>query len=206
MPHGRLLFVRRPDRRGPARARRVHGHLEAGRDDRHEDRARGVRGPPRARPPRTAQRVDHPLLLVCTHGKHDPCCARYGRPLYEALRDELAPDWVWQVLAHRRRPVRRQPRLPAGGALLRASRSRDGRAGSRRAPCPADPDGELPRAVDLLVRGPGSRARGPRADGACRNRRPRPSTSRAAERVDLRHLRRRRRRHTRSRRRASVET
>jgi hypothetical protein len=39
----------------------------------------------------------HPLFLVCTHGKHDPCCARRGRPLYEALRDELEPDWVWQV-------------------------------------------------------------------------------------------------------------
>ena len=44
-----------------------------------------------------ARAVEHPLFLVCTHGKHDPCCARFGRPLYEALRDELAPDWVWQV-------------------------------------------------------------------------------------------------------------
>jgi hypothetical protein len=41
--------------------------------------------------------VDHPLLLVCTHGKHDPCCARYGRPLYDALAGELEPDWVWQT-------------------------------------------------------------------------------------------------------------
>lgn len=40
--------------------------------------------------------VEHPLLLVCTHGKHDPCCARYGRPLYDALADELEPDWIWQ--------------------------------------------------------------------------------------------------------------
>jgi len=40
--------------------------------------------------------VDHPLLLVCTHGKHDPCCALYGRPLYDALADELEPDWIWQ--------------------------------------------------------------------------------------------------------------
>jgi hypothetical protein len=41
--------------------------------------------------------VEHPLLLVCTHGKHDPCCARYGRPLYDALADELDPDWIWQA-------------------------------------------------------------------------------------------------------------
>jgi hypothetical protein len=26
-----------------------------------------------------------PLFLVCTHGKHDPCCARHGAPLYRAL-------------------------------------------------------------------------------------------------------------------------
>jgi hypothetical protein len=33
---------------------------------------------------------------VCTHGKHDRCCALYGRPLYDALADELEPEWVWQ--------------------------------------------------------------------------------------------------------------
>ena len=40
--------------------------------------------------------VDHPLLLVCTHGKHDRCCARYGRPLYEALAEVADEGWVWQ--------------------------------------------------------------------------------------------------------------
>jgi hypothetical protein len=30
---------------------------------------------------------DGPLYLVCTHGKHDPCCARRGGPLYRALSD-----------------------------------------------------------------------------------------------------------------------
>jgi hypothetical protein len=29
--------------------------------------------------------VEEPLYLVCTHGKHDPCCARRGGPLYRAL-------------------------------------------------------------------------------------------------------------------------
>jgi hypothetical protein len=29
--------------------------------------------------------VDGPIFLVCTHGKHDPCCARYGAPLFRAL-------------------------------------------------------------------------------------------------------------------------
>jgi hypothetical protein len=30
-----------------------------------------------------------PQLLVCTDGKHDRCCARLGRPLYEALQAQL---------------------------------------------------------------------------------------------------------------------
>jgi hypothetical protein len=38
----------------------------------------------------------HPLLLVCTHGKHDACCARHGLPVYEAMRDLLDEGWVWQ--------------------------------------------------------------------------------------------------------------
>jgi hypothetical protein len=31
--------------------------------------------------------VEEPLFLVCTHGKHDQCCAREGGPLYRALAD-----------------------------------------------------------------------------------------------------------------------
>ena len=26
-----------------------------------------------------------PVFLVCTNGKHDPCCAEWGRPVYRAL-------------------------------------------------------------------------------------------------------------------------
>jgi hypothetical protein len=33
-----------------------------------------------------------PLFVVCTHGKHDPCCARRGAPLYRALA-ELPHVW-----------------------------------------------------------------------------------------------------------------
>ncbi|MDQ4006381.1 MAG: sucrase ferredoxin [Actinomycetota bacterium] len=36
---------------------------------------------------------ERPLSLVCTHGKHDPCCARHGAPLFRAL--EGLPD-VWE--------------------------------------------------------------------------------------------------------------
>jgi hypothetical protein len=96
VPHGRLLFVRRPDRRRrpelvaftaasrPDETAVTRTEFEAYEDLRGLDLLAGTA-------------VEHPLFLVCTHGKHDPCCARFGRPLYEALRDELAPDWVWQV-------------------------------------------------------------------------------------------------------------
>jgi hypothetical protein len=36
-----------------------------------------------------------PTYLVCTHGRHDACCAIRGRPLAEALAREL-PEAVWE--------------------------------------------------------------------------------------------------------------
>lgn len=36
------------------------------------------------------------LHLVCTHGRHDACCAERGRPLATALAQE-APDETWEV-------------------------------------------------------------------------------------------------------------
>jgi hypothetical protein len=93
----RLLFVRRPDRRGrpefvaysveslqrEERIRRIA--FESYHDLRNVDLATA------------GEALDHPLFLVCTHGKHDPCCARKGRPLFEALAEQLDPEWVWQV-------------------------------------------------------------------------------------------------------------
>jgi hypothetical protein len=40
--------------------------------------------------------VDGPVYLVCTHGRHDICCADKGRPLYRELA-ELRPDQTWEV-------------------------------------------------------------------------------------------------------------
>ena len=39
---------------------------------------------------------DGPQLLVCTHGRHDTCCAELGRPLAAALA-EVAPSQTWEV-------------------------------------------------------------------------------------------------------------
>lgn len=40
--------------------------------------------------------VDERLLLVCTNGKHDPCCATFGRPLARHLRSGSWAGAVWE--------------------------------------------------------------------------------------------------------------
>jgi hypothetical protein len=41
------------------------------------------------------ERVEGPLFLVCTNGRHDPCCAELGRPVAQAL-DAVIGDRVWE--------------------------------------------------------------------------------------------------------------
>jgi hypothetical protein len=96
-PHTKLLFVRRTERRGRRQLAVFWGSSQehGGSINRTEvesyedvlDLDLTAFGDP----------IDHPLLLVCTHGKHDPCCARHGRPLYQALAELAEDDWVWQV-------------------------------------------------------------------------------------------------------------
>jgi hypothetical protein len=96
-PHTKLLFVRRTERRGRPDLRvmwgsspELGGQLFHADLDQHEDLLDlDLTGPGATLP--------HPLLLVCTHGKHDPCCARQGRPLYQALTELAEDEWVWQV-------------------------------------------------------------------------------------------------------------
>lgn len=38
---------------------------------------------------------DRPVLLVCTHARHDQCCAVRGRPVARALADAF-PDETWE--------------------------------------------------------------------------------------------------------------
>lgn len=43
-----------------------------------------------------ARRLSRPLYFVCTNGQRDLCCARFGLPVYNALR-EVVGERVWQV-------------------------------------------------------------------------------------------------------------
>jgi hypothetical protein len=102
LPRSRLLFIRRPRRasepgltcyfgRTPERGgafRRFD--LERYEDLLTVDAAAALAGG------EESSALDHPLLVVCTHGKRDRCCARYGRPLYDALREQVDADWLWQ--------------------------------------------------------------------------------------------------------------
>lgn len=40
--------------------------------------------------------VDQSVYLVCTHGRHDICCADKGRPLFRAM-SKLRPDQTWET-------------------------------------------------------------------------------------------------------------
>ncbi|MGP6173872.1 sucrase ferredoxin [Corynebacterium sp. A21] len=44
-----------------------------------------------------AETVTHPLVLVCTHGKRDLCCAVKGRPLAAQLAQRFPGDVVWET-------------------------------------------------------------------------------------------------------------
>jgi hypothetical protein len=99
----RLLFVKKPERRSHVRRQAWFGtsrpgaerffHLEVDHlnDLQGFDFAGSLGG---ERVPGVP--LAHPLLVVCTHGKRDRCCAKNGRPVYDALRRELTPEWVWQ--------------------------------------------------------------------------------------------------------------
>jgi hypothetical protein len=95
-PRTRLLFIRRPDRRHQPKlavyiADSRQGEERIGRLelDEHDDLRR-------LDPWEVAEETDELLFLACTHGKHDPCCARYGRPVYEALSEQVGPESAWQ--------------------------------------------------------------------------------------------------------------
>lgn len=100
LPHGRLLFIRRPDRRateerhvyvvrsGGARAEAFRRTVTDGAGLAAVDLAAMLAG--------DAERVDHPLLLVCVHGRRDRCCARYGAAVFTRACERAGTASVWQ--------------------------------------------------------------------------------------------------------------
>lgn len=99
----RILLVRRPGRpvAGPARRWRLcwlGGATTTGewRDDSDLDAAiTALAGPAERTTSQTAEIPGEPVILVCTHGVHDACCAIRGRPVAAALAARW-PDRVWE--------------------------------------------------------------------------------------------------------------
>jgi hypothetical protein len=103
LERSRLLFVKKPERRAQTGRQVFFGTSRPGRERffelevEHQNDLLGfdfaaalANGGGDARP------VETPLYVVCTHGKRDRCCARNGRPLYDALRHETDSARVWQ--------------------------------------------------------------------------------------------------------------
>lgn len=102
----RVLLVRRPGRRaeGMGVGVRVFAARAAGADSWME--AATLRGPEEVRDLDLAALgagrspgltpYDAPLIAVCTHGRHDACCAERGRPVALALAASRHADSVWE--------------------------------------------------------------------------------------------------------------
>ena len=102
--HSRLLFIKRPERRSHKRRMLYVGSCRPGDErfyglefDNHDDLVGYDFASALLEGSTPGVPVEHPLFVVCTHGKRDRCCAVYGRPLYDALQGELDEDWVWQA-------------------------------------------------------------------------------------------------------------
>jgi hypothetical protein len=96
LPHARVLFVRSGERRGRDGLLAFFGRTTADESELRRlelDRLDDLIGLDLET---AGTLVEHPLFLVCTHGKHDRCCAKYGRPLYDAVREQVEAGWVWQ--------------------------------------------------------------------------------------------------------------
>jgi hypothetical protein len=100
-PRSRVMFVRKPERRDLpslalflARVREHDGLLRRLDLERHEDLLEHTLDD------HTGHSVATTMWLVCTHGRRDPCCARLGVPLYDALRHLVPADSLWQSSHH----------------------------------------------------------------------------------------------------------
>jgi hypothetical protein len=90
---GKVLLIRRPDRRRGVSIIRATAAESGGTLIRQEiGSLEDIPGTDFE----SGDVVDGPIFLVCGHGRRDPCCARLGLPLFDALNAELAPDQLWQ--------------------------------------------------------------------------------------------------------------
>ena len=125
---------------------------------------------PDADAPLPGEAVADPMLLVCTHGRRDRCCAVDGRALARAVAATGESD-VWESThlgGHRFAPTALV--LPTGYLYGRLDVAGAVAAHKAAAVGEVEP-GALSRAVDVDAAGAGRRAGRARRDGAARRRR-----------------------------------
>ena len=102
--HLRLLLIRRPGGRGASQPRTCFVAHTSRRDRWLERRRLGdpaelleldMAGVVAGERPGFGEEATEPVYLVCTNGRHDRCCATYGRPLALALAASHG-DLVWE--------------------------------------------------------------------------------------------------------------
>ena len=103
LERSRLLFLKKPEHRAQAGRSVFFGTSRPGQERffrlevEHQDDLRDFDfAAALAADGASAAPLDQPLFIICTHGKRDRCCALRGRPLYDALREEVDSDLVWQ--------------------------------------------------------------------------------------------------------------
>jgi hypothetical protein len=90
---GKVLLVRRPERRGGVTVIRACSEESGGSATRQEV---GSLADLQEADFEAGDQVAGPIVLVCAHGRRDACCARLGAPLFEALNAQLLPTHLWQ--------------------------------------------------------------------------------------------------------------
>lgn len=98
LPSSKLILLKRPGRERRDRVEVIYGEtpqrgawfrrLELDHHGELADLDLTESGP--------GEQLEHPLLLVCTHGIRDRCCARYGQALCRALNHLADPQWIRQ--------------------------------------------------------------------------------------------------------------
>jgi hypothetical protein len=101
LAHVRILLIRRgPGEKRPGRRQWIFvrsttrdPHLGGGHfDDERELLGLDLAGMATGEVPLPPE-LREPVVAVCTHGRHDRCCADYGRPVARALRAAGADAW-----------------------------------------------------------------------------------------------------------------
>lgn len=105
LPRTKTLFIRRPGRNGKqvfiARTNQPQPQLfQTHLNDYAELLSLDIAGLAAGDPPvinhRAMTEVDE-LFAICTNGRHDPCCAAYGTPVYQQMVAHAGEDRVWQT-------------------------------------------------------------------------------------------------------------